>query len=237
MQSSSLDLASLQRVAAFYDLDLEELCAVAAGRVPLVDAAAKRLAKLQRPAEELGASADAEPAIATAEMAPASEPAADTDLQPDMEAAIESAAASLLKEMSGEREHELVEEVQRAQAAPPLDALSDLREKSDAIFGRFDADGDGILCLEELNALSAATGGQPLTELAFRAVCAEVKTASAGISREALWLLYTDAGMGDAKRDYNLVFPGKESPGAAPSPRRPKPSRDARRHRENGRTR
>ena len=62
--------------------------------------------------------------------------------------------------------------------------------------------------LAVLNALGTATGGNPLTELAYRAVCAEAEAdSSCGISRDALWLLYSDAGMGDPKRDFNMIFP------------------------------
>ena len=49
-----------------------------------------------------------------------------------------------------------------------------MRQKSDAIFGHFDADADGFLNYSELSALGAATGGGELSQLAYGAVCHEV---------------------------------------------------------------
>ena len=91
-----------------------------------------------------------------------------------------------------------------------------MREKSDAIFAHFDVDQDGFLKYAELAALGSATGGN-LPEIAFGAICEELNAdPTKGIDRNALFCLYTDAGMGDVGRDYNLVF-GSGGPAAAQS--------------------
>lgn len=133
-----------------------------------------------------------------------------------MEAAIEEAAGSLLQELTidGElqidpevvRRQEIMEEVARRRAA--MDEVPEvrLRAKSDAIFAKFDTDADGFLGYLELRALGAATGGE-LSELAYGAICAEVEAdAARGVSSDELFRMYTDAEVGDADRDYNLLF-------------------------------
>ena len=72
-----------------------------------------------------------------------------------------------------------MEEVARRRGAKQHDERTRLRQKSDAIFGRFDADADGFLNFGELSALGAATGGGELSQLAYGAVCHEVGADSA----------------------------------------------------------
>ena len=69
------------------------------------------------------------------------------------------------------RQMEIVAEVKRRRQQ---DEPARLRHKSDAIFGRFDVDGDGFLNLAELSALGAATGGGELSQLAYGANCHEI---------------------------------------------------------------
>ena len=64
------------------------------------------------------------------------------------------------------RQMEIVAEVKRRRQQ---DEPARLRHKSDAIFGRFDVDGDGFLNFAELSALGAATGGGELSQLAYGA--------------------------------------------------------------------
>ena len=102
------------------------------------------------------------------------------------------------------RQMEIVEEVKRRRQQ---DEPARLRHKSDAIFGRFDVDGDGFLNFAELSVLGAATGGGELSQLAYGAVCHEIGAdAARGVTCDELFKLYTDADMGDANRDYNLIF-------------------------------
>eukprot|EP00966_Prymnesium_polylepis_P126266 2920196-Prymnesium_polylepis.1 len=64
----------------------------------------------------------------------------------------------------------------------------------------------GYLNFTELVALGAATGGE-LPEMAYCAICLEVGAdAKKGVTRQELLTMYTDAGMGDANRDFNLIF-------------------------------
>ena len=59
---------------------------------------------------------------------------------------------------------------------------------------------------KELRALGLATGGE-LPQGVYRSVCEEIGAdPSKGVTKELLLLMYTDAGLGDAHRDYNLVF-------------------------------
>ena len=108
-----------------------------------------------------------------------------------------------------QRELDLIAEVARRREALAVEGKvpkARRRDKSDAIFRRFDADADGYLNLAELRALGAATGGE-VTELMYGAVCQEIGAdAARGVSIDGLWTLYTDAGMGDVSRDHNLVF-------------------------------
>ena len=64
------------------------------------------------------------------------------------------------------RQMEIVEEVKRRRQQ---DEPARLRHKSDAIFGRFDVDGDGFLNFAELSVLGAATGGGELSQLTYGA--------------------------------------------------------------------
>ena len=64
----------------------------------------------------------------------------------------------------------------------------------------------GYLNYAELASLGAATGGE-LPEMAYCAICEEVGAdAKRGVTRQELFTMYTDAGMGDANRDFNLIF-------------------------------
>ena len=75
------------------------------------------------------------------------------------------------------RRQEIMEEVARRRSAKQQESADErarLRQKSDAIFGHFDADADGFLNYSELSALGAATGGGELSQLAYGAVCHEV---------------------------------------------------------------
>lgn len=80
------------------------------------------------------------------------------------------------------------------------------RRKSDAIFEHFDRDQDGYLNFKELRALGQATGGD-LPHAAFASICEEIgANPSHGVTKALLLTMYTDAGLGDAHRDYNLIF-------------------------------
>ena len=104
------------------------------------------------------------------------------------------------------REQEIVAEVARRRSKLQAKAATRQREKSDAIFDAFDQDKDGYMNYAELRALGTATGGS-LTEIAYCAICEELGIdASRGVTKEELWRMYSSAGMGDASRDYNLVF-------------------------------
>ena len=104
-----------------------------------------------------------------------------------------------------QREQEIMAEVarRRAERDPQLTAA---KRKSDEIFRHFDADGDGYLNYSELKKLGIATGGE-LPKLAYDSICQEIGANPAcGVTKELLLLMYTDAGLGDAHRDYNLIF-------------------------------
>ena len=102
-----------------------------------------------------------------------------------------------------QREQDIMAEVARRRAAMNAAAT---KEKSDKIFERFDKDGDGFLNFKELKELGAATGGQ-LPREAYDSICGEIGAdPRKGVTRELLLLMYTDASLGDAHRDYNLIF-------------------------------
>ena len=83
---------------------------------------------------------------------------------------------------------------------------TEARRKSDEIFERFDADGDGFLNFEELHSLGQATGGELAFET-YTAVCQEVDAnPKQGVTKALLHIMYSDAGLGDPHRDYNLIF-------------------------------
>jgi hypothetical protein len=106
-----------------------------------------------------------------------------------------------------QREQEVEEELERRREQQAAKSgKSRQREKSDALFDHFDVDRDGFLSYKELAALGKATGGD-LPEIAYGAICGEVHAdPKRGVSRDELFRLYTDAGMGNVARDYNLVF-------------------------------
>ena len=105
-----------------------------------------------------------------------------------------------------EREQEIMAEVQRRRAERDTANMAAVKQKSDAIFERFDVDRDGYMNYAELKALGAATGGE-LPRAAFVSVCEELGAdPSKGVSKALLLLMYTDAGLGDAHRDHNLIF-------------------------------
>ena len=113
------------------------------------------------------------------------------------------AKASIEVDPEVERQQEIMAEVARRRQA--LNAAA-TKQKSDAIFERFDADRDGFLNYRELKNLGAATGGQ-LPRAAYTSICNEIGADPAkGVTRELLLLMYTDAGLGDACRDHNLIF-------------------------------
>ena len=59
---------------------------------------------------------------------------------------------------------------------------------------------------EELRALGLATGGD-LPEVAYVALCEEIGANPAkGVTKALLLTMYTDAGLGDAHRDHNMLF-------------------------------
>lgn len=103
-----------------------------------------------------------------------------------------------------QREQDVIAEVARRREEQKNAAAT--RRKSDEIFERFDVDRDGYLSFQELRALGKATGGE-LPEAAFVAVCQEIGANPAkGVTKALLLTMYTDAGLGDAHRDHNLVF-------------------------------
>lgn len=102
-----------------------------------------------------------------------------------------------------QREQDIIAEVARRRK--DMDAAA-TRKKSDAIFAHFDADGDGYLNFKELRALGQTTGGD-LPLAAYTSICEEIgANPKKGVTKELLLLMYTDAGLGDAHRDYNLIF-------------------------------
>ena len=104
------------------------------------------------------------------------------------------------------RQQAIVAEVERRRALSGNTGQQRLREKSDAIFGRFDLDCNGFLNYKEISLLGAATGGE-IPEIAFGSICEEInEDPTHGISSNGLFKLYTTAGMGDADRDFNMIF-------------------------------
>ena len=102
------------------------------------------------------------------------------------------------------REQDILAELARRRKEQ--DAGAATKRKSDEIFAHFDKDGDGHLNYAELRMLGQATGGE-LPENAYKQICQEIGANPAkGVSKELLLLMYTDAGLGDAHRDYNLIF-------------------------------
>ena len=102
-----------------------------------------------------------------------------------------------------QREQDIMAEVARRRQERDATAT---KRKSDEIFAHFDADRDGYLNFQELRALGSATGGE-LPQSAYGAICSEIGANPArGVTKELLLLMYTDAAMGDAHRDHNLIF-------------------------------
>ena len=103
-----------------------------------------------------------------------------------------------------QRELDIIAEVARRREAKNSAAAT--QRKSDAIFDKFDIDRDGLLNYRELSALGRATGGD-LPQPAYVSVCKEIGAdPNKGVSRPLLLCIYTDAGLGDVHRDYNLIF-------------------------------
>ena len=118
----------------------------------------------------------------------------DPDVRNELRAAVNPAA---------KREADIMAEVARRRAQQGAD---ETKRKSDEIFDHFDQDRDGYLNFPELRALGLATGGE-LVKSAYDAVCQEIGANPAkGITKPLLLTMYTDAGLGDAHRDYNLIF-------------------------------
>ena len=114
-------------------------------------------------------------------------------------------AAKALVDPEQQRQAEIMAEVaRRRKEVQDLSAAT--REKSDAIFQHFDKDQDGYLNYSELRALGQATGGE-LPQIAYKSICDEIGAdARKGVTKTLLLLMYTDAELGDAHRDYNLIF-------------------------------
>ena len=142
----------------------------------------------------------------------------DDDMECEDQAMDEFAAAVLEEEMgpnfreviaantapSVQREQDIMAEVarRRAERGP-----AEIKRKSDEIFDRFDADGDGYLNFDELRALGQATGGD-LVQARYKMLCEEIGAhPKKGVTKALLLIMYTDAGLGDAHRDHNLIFP------------------------------
>ncbi len=102
-----------------------------------------------------------------------------------------------------QREQDIIAEVARRRAERDATVT---KQKSDEIFQHFDVDGDSYLNYTELRKLGLATGGE-LPKPAYKSICEEIGANPAkGVTKELLLLMYTDAGLGDAHRDYNLIF-------------------------------
>jgi len=102
-----------------------------------------------------------------------------------------------------QRQNDIMAEVARRRAE--RDANSTKR-KSDEIFDRFDVDRDGYLNFRELCELGRATGGD-LPHAAYVSVCQEIGAdPSKGVDKALLLIMYSDASLGDAHRDHNLIF-------------------------------
>ena len=103
------------------------------------------------------------------------------------------------------RQQEIIAEVARRRAERDNNTAATKR-KSDAIFDRFDIDTDGFMNFQELRALGKATGGD-LPHAAYLSLCQEIgANPDKGVSKALLLTMYTDAGLGDAHRDYNIIF-------------------------------
>ena len=131
-----------------------------------------------------------------------------------------------------QREQDIIAEVARRRKEMEATAT---KKKSDEIFEHFDgkpttkhlqgwhcwpslltaisfnfvhcsADRDGYMNFQELRELGRATGGD-LPRPAYVSICEEIGAdPSKGVTKALLLLMYTDAGLGDAHRDYNLIF-------------------------------
>lgn len=121
-----------------------------------------------------------------------------------LESEMEDAPGGLIVDPDKKREQDIMAEVARRRAA--LNNAEATKRKSDAIFDRFDVDKDGYMNYEELRALGLATGGD-LPEVAYVALCEEIGANPAkGVTKALLLTMYTDAGLGDAHRDHNMLF-------------------------------
>ena len=104
---------------------------------------------------------------------------------------------------AAQRQRDIMAEVERRRKALQGDST---KRKSDAIFDKFDVDGDGYLNYTELRALGKATGGE-LPHPAYVSICGEIGADPAkGVPKPLLLVIYTDANLGDAHRDYNMIF-------------------------------
>ena len=113
-------------------------------------------------------------------------------------------AAEIAPTAAQQREQDIIAEVARRRAE--RDEANAVKRKSDEIFDRFDADKDSYLSYNELRELGRATGGE-LPKAAYTSICEEIGAdPSKGVSKALLLIMYTDAGLGDAHRDYNLIF-------------------------------
>jgi hypothetical protein len=136
----------------------------------------------------------------------------DDDMDTEEDRAMDELAAAVIEEEglqpvvmdpATKREQDIIAEVARRRAA--RDA-SETKRKSDEIFARFDADRDELLNFSELAELGQATGGE-LHKATYKAICEEIGAdPKKGVTRDLLLTMYTDAGLGDAHRDYNLIF-------------------------------
>jgi hypothetical protein len=103
-----------------------------------------------------------------------------------------------------QREQDILAELARKRAE--RDDAGTVRRKSDEIFDRFDVDRDAHLNYRELRELGRATGGE-LPQAAYKSICEEIGAdPSKGVTKALLLVMYTDAGLGDPHRDYNLIF-------------------------------
>ena len=217
----SKQVAALQRVAAFFDLNFHDVKAVADELMPLDDAAQRRLDNIEAeeamPAAHRPQAAEAKKSSRSRRRKMSSrepEGSGETKAEDDLEDEI---VASMVQAMSAEgglmevdagalREQEIVAEVAARRSKKHASGAKRQREKSDAIFDTFDADKDGFMNFAELAALGTATGGE-LPEIAYGAICSEVgANAKKGVTRDELFMMYTDAAMGDVSRDFNLIF-------------------------------
>ena len=136
----------------------------------------------------------------------------DDDDDPEMDKALAQAVLESEMEEFGpmqvdpavQRQNDIMAEVARRRKEVQGDAT---KRKCDAIFDHFDVDHDGYLNYKELHALGQATGGE-LPHPAYVSICGEIGAdPSKGVTKALLLCIYTDANLGDAHRDYNLIFP------------------------------